>query len=204
MMLEEFEKLTGIYPSGELYEAIEAAYTNFNGDKQAFCKAYKANKDALAEAVQHAALRARCAAQDKADAKEKAHAEQVAGLEAEIARLKARLEREEEWKPYEDPHNVSQTDYESIAGTPDVRELSDEEAADLIAKEFGFDRSKIVIGHEVSKEEVNRHNQIRRVGVISRKALFDVWDWNYICFNVRGNVTMGYEMHNGELQMYWA
>ena len=40
--------------------------------------------------------------------------------------------------------------------------------------------------------------------MIPRKALFDVWDWNYICFNVRGNVTMGYEMHNGELQMYWA
>lgn len=31
-----------------------------------------------------------------------------------------------------------------------------------------------------------------------------VWDWNYICFNVRGNAAMGYEMHNGELQMYWG
>ena len=204
MMLQEFEKLTGFYPSAELYEAIEAAYTDFPGDKQAFCKAYKANKDALAETVQRAALRARCAAQDEASAKEKAHAERVAALEAEVARLKEKLEREEEWQPFEDEHNVSQADYEAIAGTPDVRELSDEEAADLIAKEFGFHRSKITIVHEVRKQEINRHRQLRSVGMIPRKALFDVWDWNYICFNVRGNATMGYEMHNGELQMYWG
>ena len=85
-----------------------------------------------------------------------------------------------------------------------MRELSDEEAADLIAKEFGFHRSKITIVHEVRKQEINRHRQLRSVGMIPRKALFDVWDWNYICFNVRGNATMGYEMHNGELQMYWG
>ena len=204
MMLEEFEKLTGIYPSGELYEAIEAAYTEFHGDKQAFCKAYKSNKDRIAEDIQRAAFRARCHTLAEADSKEKAHAQQVSALESEIARLKEKLEREEEWKPYEEPHNVSQADYEAIAGTPDVRELSDDEAADMIAKEFGFDRSKITIVHEVSKEEINRHNQVRRVGMIPRKALFDVWDWNYICFNIRGNVTMGYEMHNGELQMYWS
>ena len=116
----------------------------------------------------------------------------IAELESEIASLKEKLEREEEWKPYEDPHNVSQADYEALSGTPDARELSDEEAADLIAKEFGFDRSKIAIVHEVAKEEINRHNRIRNAGMIPRKALFDVWDWNYICFNVRGNVTMGY------------
>lgn len=54
------------------------------------------------------------------------------------------------------------------------------------------------------REEINRHSQVRRVGTYSRKPLFDVWDWNYIVFNIRGNCTMGYEMYNGQLQMYWA
>lgn len=74
----------------------------------------------------------------------------------------------------------------------------------MIASEFGFDRAKIHIVHEVYTEEVNRHGQIRRTGTTPRKALFNAWDWNYIAFNVRGNSTMGYEMHNGELQMYWG
>ena len=74
----------------------------------------------------------------------------------------------------------------------------------MIASEFGFDRSKIVIVHEVVKEEINRHRQCRRVGTYPRKALFNAWDLNYIVFNIRGNTTMGYEMHNGELQMYWG
>ena len=204
MTLQEFEELTGFYPSTDFYAVIEDAYTEFSGDKQAFCAAYKANKNGMAEAIQRAAAVRNARAARERDEKEAAHAERVAALEAEVARLKEKLEREEEWQPFEDEHNVSQADYEAIAGTPDVRELSDEEAADLIAKEFGFDRSKIAIVHEVAKEEINRHNQCRRVGMIPRKALFDVWDWNYICFNVRGNAAMGYEMHNGELQMYWG
>ena len=52
MMKKEFEVLTGIFPSDELYKAIEAAYYDFAGDKTAFCKAYKANKDGIAERIQ--------------------------------------------------------------------------------------------------------------------------------------------------------
>lgn len=57
---------------------------------------------------------------------------------------------------------------------------------------------------EVVKMEINRHHQCRKIGMIPRKALFNVWDWNYIVFNIAGNTTMGYEMHDGELQMYWS
>lgn len=136
-------------------------------------------------------------------AKEEAAAE-IGRLKTEVQRLTVQLEREEEWKPYENEHNVSQANYEAIASTSSARELTDDEAADMIAKEFGFDRSKITIVHEVCQQEINRHRKIRNVGTFHRKALFDVWDWNYICFNVNGNSTMGYEMHNGELQMYWG
>ena len=55
MMKKEFEALTGIFPSDELYKAIEAAYYDFTGDKTAFCKAYKANKNGIAERIQREA-----------------------------------------------------------------------------------------------------------------------------------------------------
>jgi len=32
--------------------------------------------------------------------------------------------------------------------------------------------------------------------------LYNATDWNYIRFNVRGNVTMSYEMYNGELKFF--
>ena len=54
-MLEEFEELTGFYPSADMYDAIELEYADFPGDKYAFCEAYKANKDGLAERIQQRA-----------------------------------------------------------------------------------------------------------------------------------------------------
>lgn len=41
MMIEEFEQRTGCFPSSAEYKAIEAAYMEFDGDKDEFCKAYK-------------------------------------------------------------------------------------------------------------------------------------------------------------------
>ena len=52
MMLEEFEKRTGYFPTMEEYAAIEKAYMEFSGDKDAFCKAYKKNEDGIAERIQ--------------------------------------------------------------------------------------------------------------------------------------------------------
>ncbi len=52
MMLEEFEKRTGFYPTLAQYAAIERAYMEFDGDKDAFCKAYKKNADGMAERIQ--------------------------------------------------------------------------------------------------------------------------------------------------------
>lgn len=55
MMMTEFEELTGFYPSADMYDAIELEYADFPGDKYAFCEAYKANKDGLAEKIQQRA-----------------------------------------------------------------------------------------------------------------------------------------------------
>lgn len=40
MLKEEFEQRTGFYPDQALYSIIEKHYMEFNGDKDAFCKAY--------------------------------------------------------------------------------------------------------------------------------------------------------------------
>lgn len=57
MMIQEFEQLTGIYTTMQMYGHIEKAYADFNGDKQEFCTAYKENRDGMAERIQAAANR---------------------------------------------------------------------------------------------------------------------------------------------------
>jgi hypothetical protein len=201
MMLHEFTDLTGFEPSPEEYALIEEEYYAFDGDKKAFCQHFLKNGgiqkvyDKRLETIE----RLRSTMMET----EKSLMQSIKEKEAQIARLEAELEKEQEWQPFEDEHNVSQAAYEKLEAAG-ARELSDDEAADMIAEEFGFDRSKIQIVHEVKKWEINRHRRCRTVGMIPRKALFEAWDWNYIVFNVRGNVTHGYEMHNGELQLYYA
>ena len=51
MMIEEFEQRTGYFPSSAEYKAIEAAYMEFDGDKDEFCKAYKKNANGIAERI---------------------------------------------------------------------------------------------------------------------------------------------------------
>ncbi len=201
MMREEFEKMTGFYPTLDLYRNIEEAYTSFNGDKVAFCKAYAKNTDGMAEAIQR---KTDIQSITTSSSAAKESAERIETLEREIKRLAAALEREQEWKPYEDEHNVRQADYERLASDSTTRELSIGEAKELIASEFGFDITKISIITETKTLEINRHRQTRATGTFERKPQYNATDWNYIRFNVRGNVTMAYEMHNGDLRMFWC
>ena len=195
MMIQEFEKLTGLKVTPFEYSTIEEMYYEFNGDKKAFCKKFMQD-NGIVEVLRMIATDFEA---QKAEAISDLHL-----ANEKIRQLEATLEREQEWQPYEDTHNVSQTDYDTLAKDLSTRELTDEEAVDMIASEFGFDRSKIVIVHEVITYEINRHHQLRKVGTTPRKALFNAWDWNYIVFNIKGNVTMGWEMHDGALQQYWA
>ena len=201
MMIHEFTELTGFEPSMEEYAKIEQQYYEFDGDKKAFCKNFLQNGSV--QKMYDKRLETIRQLRSTMMENEKELRQAMKEKDAMIARLEADLEREQEWQPFEDEHNVSQAAYEKLEAAG-ARELSDDEAADMIAEEFGFDRSKIQIVHEVKKWEINRHRRCRTVGTIPRKALFEAWDWNYIVFNVRGNVTHGYEMHNGELQLYYA
>ena len=183
MMIQELESRTGFYPSQDLYSFIEEAYTESNLDKDAFCKAYKQNENGMAEAIAQKASITRIIEADKA---EKENDKKISGLEKEVERLKAQLEREQEWKPYESGHNVKQADYERLAsGIPNgAYYMTDEEAKDWICSEFDFDRNKITILHEVDEEEVNRHHQCRKTGrKIDRRPIYCATDYHYIRFN---------------------
>lgn len=202
MMMNEFTERTGFEPMAEEYAEIEEAYYGFDGDKNAFCKHWleTVGVKSICKARAEKIAQLRSAALET----EKNLMAEIVERDQKIAHLKAELEREQEWQFYEDERNVKQADYEKLAANQSTRELTDDEAVDMIASEFGFDRSKIRIMHEVVKLEINRHRRIRKVGTYERKALFDAWDWNYICFNVKGNTTMGYEMSDGQLRMYWC
>ena len=164
MMREEFEKLTGFYPTAELYAQIEAAYSDFSGDKVAFCKAYKKNDNGLAEKIQRTVDMAQIKAQQKA-------AKEAEATEKRIKELEDRLERELEWKPYEDTSNVQQADYTRLQTAGGTRTLTDDEAKDLLYDWYGFAKEKIKIHRTIPQYEVNRHRQLRKVGEIDRAPL---------------------------------
>lgn len=192
MMREEFEKLTGFYPTAELYAQIEAAYTDFPGDKVAFCKAYKKNEDGLSEKIQRTVDMAQIKAQQKAD-------KEAEATEKRIKELEDRLERELEWKPYEDTSNVQQADYTRLQTAGGTRTLTDDEAKDLLYDWYGFAKEKIKIHRTIPQYEVNRHRQLRKVGEIDRAPLYNATDWNYIRFDCG---CMSYELQNDNLRPY--
>ena len=198
MMLEEFEQRTGFYPTLVQYEAIARAYMDFEGDKDAFCKAYKENANGIAESIQHevnmATIKAQCA-----------QAAELTRRDIEIERLKKELEREQEWKPYEFSQNISQTDYAELTrcvSGGSAYYMTDDEALDWICREFGFDRSKVTILHEIDEQEINRHNQCRASGrKIDRRPVYCATDYHYIRFNT--GCGWQWEAWNGQIRTFW-
>ena len=199
MMIEEFEKRTGFYPTLVQYEAIERAYMDFDGDKDAFCKAYKKNADGMAERIQREVNMATFKAQ-------RDQAAELTRRDVEIERLKKELEREQEWKPYEFTQNIPQAEYAELAKCVDsgsARYMTDDEALDWVCQEFGFDRSQVTILHEINEQEINRHNLCRASGrKIDRRPVYCATDYHYIRFNA-GCGAWQWEAWNGQLRPFY-
>lgn len=192
MLLHEFEQRTDFFPSSELYAVIERHYNSFDGDKDEFCKAYKENTNGLAEAIQKEATMENINAQRQI-------AEQLRAADEKIKKLEADLEREQEWRLFEDTDNVSQGEYEKLASAGDTKILSDDEAKDLLYEWYGFAREKITIHHTVPIYEVNRHRRMRKVGEHDRAPAYNATDWNYIRFDCG---CMSYELYNDNLRPF--
>lgn len=196
MMKEEFERLTGFFPTAEMYKVIEKRYMNFDGDKADFCKAFKRNQNGLAEKIQFEADKLKYREErQKEEAAEKAEAE-IERLKAEIERMKERLDEEQEWKPSECSH-MDQERYEKLKRAG--RQMTEQEATEYIAEEFGFYPNRIKVLTEIPKYQVNRHSHIRKNGTVERFPVYDATDWNYIRFDCNG---WQYEVVNGQLYQY--
>ncbi|MCD7891630.1 MAG: hypothetical protein LUG26_07795 [Ruminococcus sp.] len=117
----------------------------------------------------------------------------------EISRLRKQLEKEQEWRPYIDTDNVRQEDYDKLVQQSDTRYLTDDEAKDILYDWYGFSKDKITIHRSIAVLEVNRHRQLRKVGVADRRPTYNATDWNYIRFDCG---AMSYELYNDNLRFY--
>lgn len=196
MMISEFIDRTGFEPTAKEYAKIEDAYYNFDGDKDAFCKAFV--KDGGARKL----CKARAAEIDRLNSllleSERQYKKDMADREKRIDELTAELDKELEWKPSTGTGtNMSQSDYDHLARSG--RQMTDEEAKAFIAGECGFNPEKIRILHEASTYDVNKHLRLRKSGTFDRAPVYESTDWNYVRFDC---AYFMYEMVNGELRFY--
>ncbi len=192
MMMSEFTERTGFEPTAEEYAEIEQQYYSFDGNKDAFCKHWKETVGVegicKARAEKIAQLRSTMAET------EKELMQAIAEKDRLITRLKADLEREQEWKPWTPERIVSQHDYDHLRSSG--HEMTDDEAKEWIFQEFGFAQQVIRIHRLMNVQEINRHHMLRKVGEIDRRPYYDATDWYYVFFSVRG---IEYEAYNGSL-----
>jgi hypothetical protein len=196
MMMSEFIERTGFEPTPDEYREIEKAYYNFDGEKDAFCKAFV---EGGGEAKVYKA-RAEKIDQLKGELVEsqKAHMAEIKKLNEQIKTLTAELDKELEWKLSENAGtNMEQDRYEQLALVG--RKMTDQEAKEFIANECGFSVDKIVILHEVNTYERNKHCLLRVAETFDRDPVYESSDWNYICFDC---ASFMYELIDGELYFY--
>ncbi|NNJ30071.1 hypothetical protein [Lacrimispora defluvii] len=192
MELREFEQRTGYFPTGEEYRTIEKFYMSFDGDKDAFCKAYKRNTDGLAEKIQRKTNLEYLKTSQQND-------KEITRRDSEIEALKKQLEHEQEWRPYTDTENVSQKEYEALASASGSKKLTDDEAKALLYDWYGFAKEKITIHRTTPIYEVNRHNKLRKIGEYDRPPIYNATDYNYIRFDCG---CMCYELQDDTLRPY--
>lgn len=198
MQIKEFVERTGFEPTFEEYGRIEKAYMEFDGDKDAFCKAFV---EAGGEHSMYVARALQIANQQSQIIDlQKALQQRSKEYENKIAKLQAELDAELEWQPC---HNIGtslpQPEYEKLANQPDTKIFSLEEAIDFISRKCGFDPAKITITNTVKTYEINKHHRTRVAQAFIRESLYNATDWNYICFSCAG---YEYEYIDGQLFFY--
>ena len=200
MLISEFENLTGIYPSENLYSVIERFYSESKEDKHDFCRAYLMNADGLAERIQREVNNLELNRENQATAEiwkleTKLNAEKV-----RADKLQNQLDKELDWHPAKHTGtNMKQDDYNKLAESGSAIIPSDEEAIEHLSILFGFMPEKIQILREVQTFEVNKYHRLRVKETFRREPLYDATDWNYIRFDCAG---MQWELVNGELLPY--
>lgn len=149
MMMSEFIDRTGFTPTYEEYQKIEEAYYSFEGNKDAFCKTFVEGNGEK----EICSLRAKKIDQLKAQLVESDRTikEMTERYEQKLRLLQAQLDAELEWKPCTDcGTNMEQARYEELMNSSTSREMSMEEAKQLIYEECGFAPERVCIVPSVS------------------------------------------------------
>lgn len=202
MLIEEFEKRTGFFPSTGMYAIIEKRYTDFHGDKDAFCAAYKKNVDGLAESIQLEANIEICKQNQRWRNEVECANKKAVMLRRQVERLQEELDRERGWKPYE-VSQMTQDKYNELRNSSGTRMLTEDEARKFISDEFGFMPDRVAVKEEIPTYEIDRHRQIRKKGAVARHPVYNATDWYYIRFDVWcGGITWQYEAIDGQLFQY--
>lgn len=200
MNMKEFTERTGFYPTYEHYKFIEKSYMDFDGDKNAFCKAYRANENGLAEKITREVERFVEKQTELGMHEHDAMEERIARQAGIINDLQAQLDAELEWTTCKSAGTqMTQRDYVKLKEDSFTKVMTDEEAANFIAEELGFNAERVKIIHTVETFEVNKHRQMRAAETYDREPLYSSTDWNYVRFNVNG---IEYEYIDGQLEMY--
>ena len=193
MTKQEFTERTGFYPTDDLYRAIEDAYMDYSGDKNAFCKAYLANANGIAESIAHKVEKRSKELLDD-------FGETIAIYRKHSEKLQAALDAELEWQPYKGAGTrMPQREYQELSEDAFAKAMSDKEAANFIAEELGFNAARVKIIRCVEVFEVNRHRRLRVAESYDREPYYASTDWNYVRFDVNG---IEYEYINGQLTLY--
>ena len=200
MTIKEFTERTGFYPTYEHYKFIEKSYMDFDGDKDAFCKAYKANENGLAEKITREVERFVEEQTELGMHEHDAMEERIARQADIINDLQTKLDAELEWTPCKDAGTrMTQRDYVKLREDRFTKTMTDEEAANFIAEELGFNAARVKIIHKAETYEVNKHHRMRVAETYDREPLYESTDWNYVRFDVNG---IEYEYINGQLMLY--
>ena len=200
MLREELIARTGYTPTDAEYKAIEEDYYKFDGDKDAFCKAF--DVEAFRATQEPREIAEMCRKNEAMKAELTALREDVAETVETNEMLKAALEKEQEWTPCDGAGtNMEQDVYESLVRGGS--EMTDAEAKTRIHDNFGFDTELVDICHEAATMEVNRHHRMRFAETFLRPPIYEATDWNYVRFNVRNKGSVWrWEVVNGELLQY--
>lgn len=200
MTIKEFTERTGFYPTYEHYKFIEKSYMDFDGDKDAFCKAYRTNENGIAEKITREVERFVEEQTELGMHEHDAMEERLNAQQEEIEKLKAQLDAELEWTPCKDAGTrMTQRDYVKLKEDRFTKTMTDEEAANFIAEELGFNAERVRIIRKAETYEVNKHRRMRIAETYDREPLYESTDWNYVRFDVNG---IEYEYVNGQLEMY--
>ena len=108
------------------------------------------------------------------------------------------MERELEWKPYTSEKAMSDDEYDELVRSCE-KPMGESYAIELVHREYGFAEEKIEVVYEKPIYEINRHKQLRQVGVAKREPYYFATDYNYVRFTVCG---VEYELCNGNLIMW--